>query len=259
MKNYVISLKSATERRKHIKKEFGKQQVDFEFFDALTPETAKQYITDKALPFELEPDHLTPVELACMMSHVAVWKKALDEGISHFTVFEDDVYLGQDAGFYLNNSDWIKSSWNFIKIETVYNKVLLDNKNLSSVGKQRHLAPLKGKHLGTGAYSLSNKGVQQLLSYTLQHIMQPIDETIFRDYIEDNIEPVYQMTPALCIQDIILNASSDNLILPSTIIENRKERMRSVKKKGLAKIRREANRLIDQTKDAIFAKQIPFR
>ncbi|PNK59480.1 glycosyltransferase family 25 protein [Psychrobacter sp. FDAARGOS_221] len=259
MKNYVISLKSATERRQHIKKEFGKQQVDFEFFDALTPETAKQYITDKALPFELEPDHLTPVELACMMSHVAVWKKALDEGVSHFTVFEDDVYLGQDAAFFLNNSDWIKPSWDIIKIETVDNKVLLNTKKQTSIEKQRQLIPLKGKHLGAGAYTLSRQGAQKVLNYTLQHIMLPIDETVFRDLINENVMPVYQMVPALCIQDIILNKSAEALVLPSTLEEDRRKRMRSEKKKGLAKIRREANRLVDQTKDALFAKSIPFR
>lgn len=259
MKNYVISLKSAIERREHIKKEFGKQQVDFEFFDALTPEMAKQYITDKALPFELEPDHLTPVELACMMSHVAVWKKALDEGVSHFTVFEDDVYLGQDSAFYLNNSDWIKLDWDLIKIETVGNKVLLNTRKQTSIEKQRHLIPLKGKHLGAGAYILSRQGAQKVLHYTLEHTMLPVDETVFRDLINENVMPVYQMVPALCIQDIILNKSAEALVLPSILEKDRRKRMRSKKKKGLAKIRREASRLVDQTKDALFAKPIPFR
>ncbi|MUG31811.1 glycosyltransferase family 25 protein [Psychrobacter sanguinis] len=259
MKNYVISLSSATDRREHIKKEFGKQQVDFEFFNALTPEMAKQYITDNALPFQLEPDHLTPVELACMMSHVAVWKKALYEGVSHFTVFEDDVYLGQDAAFYLNNSDWIKPDWHIIKIETMDNKVLLNSKWSVSVKNQRQLTTLKGKHLGAAAYIFSKQGAQKVLNYTLQHTMLPIDETVFRDLINENVMPVYQMVPALCIQDTALNKSAEVSALPSTLEEDRRKRMRSEKKKALGKIRREVNRLIDQTKDALFAKTIPFR
>ncbi|WP_019671980.1 glycosyltransferase family 25 protein [Psychrobacter lutiphocae] len=259
MKNYVISLKSASERREHIEKEFGKHQVEFEFFDALTPDTAKQYILDNKLPFELEPEHLTPVELACMMSHIAVWKKALAEGVSYFTVFEDDVYLGQDASFYLNSSDWINPNWHILKIETVNNKVILDNTKQIPLAKQRKLVPLKGKHLGAGAYTLSQQGAEQLLAYAMQHTMLPIDETVFRDFIEADQEPVYQMVPALCIQDIVLNATADSLQLPSTLEADRRKRMRSEKKGGLAKIRREANRLVEQTKDALFAKQIPFR
>ncbi|MFY1026403.1 glycosyltransferase family 25 protein [Actinobacillus seminis] len=34
MQNYVISLKSAVLRRKHIEKTFSSQQIDFRFFDA---------------------------------------------------------------------------------------------------------------------------------------------------------------------------------------------------------------------------------
>jgi glycosyl transferase family 25 len=41
MKNIVISLKTATARREHIVQEFGKQNIGFEFFDALTPDLAR--------------------------------------------------------------------------------------------------------------------------------------------------------------------------------------------------------------------------
>ena len=37
MKKFVISLSIAQERRKHIVAEFTKQEVDFEFIDAITP------------------------------------------------------------------------------------------------------------------------------------------------------------------------------------------------------------------------------
>ena len=35
--NYVIILTTATYRREHITKEFGKQNISFEFFDDITP------------------------------------------------------------------------------------------------------------------------------------------------------------------------------------------------------------------------------
>ena len=37
MKKMVISLSTAKERREHIMAEFAQQDVDFEFFDAITP------------------------------------------------------------------------------------------------------------------------------------------------------------------------------------------------------------------------------
>ncbi|WP_077587461.1 glycosyltransferase family 25 protein [Rodentibacter caecimuris] len=33
--NYVISLTTATQRREHIKKEFGRHNISFEFYDTL--------------------------------------------------------------------------------------------------------------------------------------------------------------------------------------------------------------------------------
>ncbi|WP_227681697.1 glycosyltransferase family 25 protein [Psychrobacter glacincola] len=121
MKNIVISLESAVERRKHINEEFGKYKVDFEFFDALTPDTAKDFANNLGL--NLKDAKLTPGELACMMSHVAIWKKTIDENIPYVTIFEDDIYLGEDAEELLNRSTWIKSEWNIIKIETVLKKL----------------------------------------------------------------------------------------------------------------------------------------
>jgi len=259
MKNFVISLKSAIERREHINNEFGKHNVNFAFFDALTPETAKIYIQKYNLPFQLESMHLTSVEMACMMSHIAVWKKAIDENIPYITVFEDDIYLGVDSEHFLSNSKWIKPNWNIIKIETVYNKVLLNQKRYHNLPKERQLIPLKDKHLGAGAYTLSLQGIKDLFDYSLQREMLPIDETIFRDYILDNHEPVYQMVPALCVQDIIISKRGKGLLLPSSLEESRSKRMCYAKKKGLAKIRREVSRLVEQAKYSLHAEEIPFK
>ena len=259
MRNFVISLTSAHERREHIRKEFEKHNVKFEFFDALTPESANGYLQDNSVIFENEPEHLTPVELACMLSHIAIWQKAVKQSLPYITVFEDDIYLGQNAEFFLNHSKWLKPSHNIVKIETVNKKVILDSKSHETLPHNRQLIPLKSEHLGAGAYTLSLNGVKLLLNYILKHKVLPIDETLFRDFITDQSEPVYQMVPAICIQDIILRSSEQELILPSSLEEDRKNRMRKEKKNGLAKIRREANRLIQQAKDSLFAKEIPFR
>ena len=79
MKNIVISLKTAVDRRHHIEQEFQKNHVNFEFFDALTPDLAKPY-AEKILA-KLQDSNLTGGELACMMSHVSIWQKMIDEDI----------------------------------------------------------------------------------------------------------------------------------------------------------------------------------
>ena len=257
MKNFVISLTSATERRKHINHEFGKHNVNFEFFDAMTPETAENYAN--SLGLNLNDTGLTLGELACMMSHVALWKKAIDENTPYITIFEDDIYLGEDANHLLNDSEWIKSDWNIIKIEAFAKKALLSTTKCEILSTKRQITQLKGKNLGAAGYIISVRGARLLLDNILTRKLQPIDEIIFDIFIKQDIEPVYQMIPALCVQEMILKSRRNELNLPSSLEQDRKKRMKLEKKKGWLKLKKETNRVFLQTKEALFAKDISFK
>ncbi len=256
MKNLVISLASATDRRAHITNEFGKHNVDFEFFDALTPDAAKAYA--QRLDIDLH-SKLTPTELACMMSHVATWQKMLDENIPYMTIFEDDVYLGEDASQLLNRTDWIQPDWNIIKIEAFSKSAYLSSKSYDVLADKRKIAVLEGKHLGTAGYILSTHGAKLLLDFILNHPPQPLDKLIFNEFVFKHSEPVYQMLPALCEQEKIMIHDKKAHTLPSSLTTERQVRRRSEKKQGLAKLQLEASRLVTQIKKALFAKKITFK
>ena len=115
MKNIVISLKTATARREHIVQEFGKQNIGFEFFDALTPDLARP-LAEK-MQLNVEDEYLTGGELACFMSHVSIWQKMVDEQLPYVAIFEDDVFLGERAFDIFNSSSWIQEDWHIIKTE----------------------------------------------------------------------------------------------------------------------------------------------
>ena len=51
--NYVISLSSASQRREHIIKEFGKHHIPFEFYDAITPSECLNQLIQTYLPILL--------------------------------------------------------------------------------------------------------------------------------------------------------------------------------------------------------------
>jgi len=257
MKNIVISLRSAKNRRQHIEKEFQKHNVDFTFFDALTPDLAQSRAID--MKINNNEQTLSNGELACLMSHVSIWQKMISEGIPHLAIFEDDVYLGNDAEYLLNTSAWIHSKWNIIKTETVYNKVFLSGNIHQIIAGKRYIAQLKGENLGTGGYILSLHGAKLYLDYILSNKLRPLDELIFDKFISQNSEPVYQMIPALCIQEIILNENKTALLLPSSLIEERRNRMSSEKKSAIYKLKRESNRLVLQLKKSMFAKDLYFK
>lgn len=260
MKNIVISLKSAVDRRNHITNEFQNHNVSFEFFDALTPDLAESYA--KKLSLKLQDSNLTGGELACMMSHVAVWEKIIAEQLDYVAIFEDDVFLGEDATELLTQTNWIQPDWNIIKIEAFSKKAYLSSKTYEVIPNKRKLAILEGKNLGAAGYILSLQGAKLFLDFILKQPAKPVDKMIFDEFIATQIEPVYQMLPALCEQEKILKKKQDNnseVTLPSALSSERKLRRKQEKKKGFSKLQLEASRLIRNTKKHLLAKKIVFK
>lgn len=255
MKNIVISLKSAGDRRNHITNEFQNHNVSFEFFDALTPDVAKSYA--KNLSKNFEESDLTGGELACMMSHVSIWKKIIDESIPYLAVFEDDVYLGADAEYLLNTTNWIKPTWNIIKIEAFSKKVFLSSNYTKIAGCKRQITQLKGENLGTAGYIISKDAAQIYLNCIHNNVLLPLDEMMFDYFINHGNEPVYQMVPALCIQEMLLNKEA--ALLPSSLVKDRKNRMYLETTSVLYKLKRETSRIGTQARKAVFAKEVTFR
>ena len=256
MKNIVISLKTATARREHIVQEFGKQNVGFEFFDALTPDLARP-LAEK-MQLNIQDEFLSPGELACFMSHVSIWQKMVDEHIPHLAIFEDDVYLGKDAAELLNSAGWINPNWDIIKTEAFADQVFLGKNQSEIANGMRHIVQLMGKNLGTAGYILSIEGAQKYLNYVQQIQLIPLDQVMFDEFIRHTFHPVYQMTPALCIQEMMLFPEKKTT-LSSDLIAERKSRMKKQKKKGWAKVKLEILRILKQVKYALVGKRVEFK
>jgi len=226
MKNFVISLTTATARRSHIQQQFDAQNIPFEFFDAITPAPAQRLVEQLNLP--IRQDLLTGGELACFMSHVSVWQRVVDEKISHIAVFEDDVTISQLAKTYLLDGDWIPEDCQIIKIEAFKPRVYMSYNGEYSVHGDRKLSMLLQDHLATAGYILTLEGARSLLSYVQSNeSTKPIDHIMFVHYVKDGQYPVFQMHPALCIQDDILNQHQARL--PSMLEQDRSQRHKQEK------------------------------
>ena len=202
MKSYVISLNNAIDRRQHICNELD--GLDFDFFDAVTPDQAEQIANVIGFSF-VACLNLSPAEKACFASHVCLWQKMLDENLPFMAIFEDDIYLGDDAKELLNHDDWVsdliyQQSCDVIKLETFMDKVHL-GQGIKLAITYRQLHRLKSRHSGSGGYVLSNK-VARLLIDLIKHAgnegYAPIDHFLFDQYLRKLT--IYQINPALCIQ-----------------------------------------------------------
>jgi len=236
MKNFVISLKSAKDRRAHILQQFDDKDIPFSFFDAIEPDSI--VIQAEKINLTLCQSDLSQNELACLLSHVSLWQKAIDEKIPAIAIFEDDIHLSQDAELFLKDSNWL--SHDIVKTEKAYAKVVLDlDKTKVFNNKNFFLRRLRKAHLGAAGYILSYKGAIELVEYLKkQDVFDHVDQMIFRKYISERNSGVYQLVPALCIQDYILNPNEQKF---TTSLQWRDQVVS--KPKGLQKILREVSRV----------------
>ncbi|OTG84715.1 glycosyltransferase family 25 protein [Acinetobacter sp. ANC 4648] len=227
MKNFVISLSTAVKRREHISAEFGRQDIEFQFFDAVVPETMESMVRELGL--DLTATDLKKSEVSCLLSHVALWKKAVDDNLDYIAIFEDDIYLGSQAKTFLSDPSWIPKDYNIIKLEAFYRYItVLNDKDDISIA-QRKLAVLKSRHMGCGGYILSNNGAANLLKFIKKYKkLIPIDHIVFNDYMLQGNDRIFQMVPALCIQDFILNKCHEKF--PSHLEDDRRVRKGEVEK-----------------------------
>lgn len=255
MKNYVISLASALDRRKHIEKEFSTQNIEFEFFDAITPDTVKLKI-HQLLP-NICIDRISLGELACCVSHMVLWQHAIDQNMSHIAIFEDDIFLGKNAHDFLMHPDWVDVDWDVVKLETFYEKTFIDSPQINIFSRQ--VSRLCESHFGAAGYILSNHAIQKIFENLRSSTnLLPVDHILFSNqeslFGKLNIQ---QLSPALCIQEKILKDKT-NL---SNALDIYRQQWRPPKEKMnfYQKILREFHRLAKQIRFFLFAQVISFK
>lgn len=258
MEKIVISLKCALKRREHIHQQFNRNDLCYSFFDAIPPDAVKNQA--QVLGIEYETQGLTENELACLISHVSLWDKIVTDKIPYMAIFEDDVYLGDDASHYLNQTQWINPDWHIIKLEAFSNNVFLDKKSHALDKGNRVINQLIGKNLGAAGYILSETGAHFLLDYMRNNLIaKPLDHIIFDHCTRLNDIKIYQMNPALCIQSFIYDGSHANF--PSALESERylKRRSESKKRSIFQKIKREFTRTWKKIMNRIFSKKVSFK
>ncbi|ENX12102.1 hypothetical protein F895_03613 [Acinetobacter sp. CIP 64.2] len=252
MSVFVISLDSAHERRQHIREEFSKNSVVFNFYDAITPKTLS-CAADSVQIDLTRKGVLTDGELACLLSHVMLWKKIVDQNLEYMAIFEDDVYLGEDIQSFFKDFAWIPDDIHIIKLEAFDKEV--DLSFFSKLSKSgRGLYHLKAMHLGGAGYILSKTAAKHYLKLIVDMPeLVPVDHILFGCDVKNGKYKVYQMTPAICAQDFYIYNKYDNL--PSHLEVERSVRhhaeklLRLQQKQNMSlsvKIKRELFRLFRQ-------------
>ncbi|ENX53184.1 hypothetical protein F885_00964 [Acinetobacter higginsii] len=254
VKNFVVSLKTAVDRRTHIEDQFMQQGIAFSFFDAIEPQQVEELAA--RLSVRIHNCHLSQGELGCLFSHILLWKKAIDENIDYIGIFEDDIYLGGQAKAFLSDHGWIKAQWDIIKIEknSAFNYLSLTDK--TSLENGRIISRLLNPNFGTAGYILSNKAAQSLLCYIQNlSVVDHVDQIMFKKYLKYGEYPVYQVNPALCIQEYLLYPDDKKFQSSLSWRDSYKKKEQS----PLNKIKRELTRVFLQLYRLPFKVKIIFK
>lgn len=245
MKNIaVVSLKSEYKRRQHIEALFSDNKLDFEFFDAIDKSKVAGILNNYKII--INSKNISLGEVACYLSHYCLWQQVVEKDLPYLMIFEDDIYFSQSAKALLNQLNWLPNSFDIIKLETMYQRVLI-NKGINLPMKHR-LSKMKSRHMGAAGYIISREGAEKLIAMTQQFgIDLPVDQVMFNKLIKQMQIEVFQVFPALCIQDKIYNEES--IRFESELEETRAElKDMNLKPSRYQKLTRELGKIYQQLK-----------
>lgn len=184
-------------------------------------------------------------EIACFLSHRACWERIAASRAQFGAVFEDDVHLSPDAAAWLSNSTWIPEDADIIKLEMFRRKVIVDRATVH-LNPERQLMRLRSQHVGAAGYILRRETARMLLGLS-EKISHPVDLFLFNPKCGPFEQmAIYQMHPALCVQDWLLRDRSNMVDIGSLLEEERQQhKLRGIKKLS-AELRRPLRQLVTQ-------------
>ncbi len=174
MKCFVINLERAIDRRKKIIEEFGRQSVQFEFFTAKDKLQLNNRDLQEAGAFEARflnwrhPDFNG--HLACWLSHLELWKKAVKNDENMIAVFEDDATLSPDINVALDAIELASSNFDIVFLNNRHPHRRF--REMIKLNDRFNLGLIRFGTLGTEGYVISKHAMQHILNRQFKYHIQ---------------------------------------------------------------------------------------
>ena len=141
----------------------------------------------------------------------------------------------------IQNEAWIPADAHSVKLDTYLQRVKLGDARPAPGSRQ--IARLYTRHESSAAYLLSRDGAERYLELTANSV-SPADYSLFPKYPHRLGLRVYQLNPAVAIQDHLLPAAEGGHTFPTAMASSDASRPRTAKRVG-----RETKRLVSQVAD----------
>jgi len=184
VKAYVINLARVPERKASIEAELAKTGIHYEIIGAVDGQTLD--VTDRNL---VVPDGLIPRRghwpnvAACSLSHLAAYRRVLDEDLPGALILEDDISLPGDL---VDLTEQVASSAEGAEVvlygygrKSSEHPVLLSSVNPTALGNRSLLSPIDvGNVRGATGYYIKAEACRRIVDNLLP-ITVPADEWEF--------------------------------------------------------------------------------
>lgn len=232
MKSYVINLDRNPERLAHIDQRFKELGLPYEriaAFDgrALPKEDFESFCA--ARPMEGSGDSSTggirkwnPASMGCFLSHYESWKRIAEGPDEYAAVFEDDIYISQSIIPLMSSTGWIPAGCDVLKLEISYNRIKTGAPAAQIGGRSiRPVIPSPYERcwpVCTGAVIISRKAARMCIDAAAkEHMFTDIFLFAPKESLMARRLKVYQVCPAVCVQDKFLHKDSSNATFKSNI------------------------------------------
>lgn len=229
---YLINLDRDRDRLAHMREQLS----DVPFTRAPAVDGTRNPETTKGL---------TRFELACIASHRNAWAQFLGTPDRHACFLEDDLHIWPGFKALVDDDAWIPPDAHSVKIDTYLQKVKLGERGAALGGRQ--VARLYTRHESSAAYMLSRAGAERYLALTARPTL-PADYALFPKNARRLGLHIYQLTPAVAIQDHLRPAAEGGRTIPTAMNAGAPASAR--RSSPLVKLGREVARLAGQAADA---------
>jgi glycosyl transferase family 25 len=212
----VINLQRSADRLAHMSCVFTALGATFERIEAVDGAQLSEQIVTRVNAANRWIRPLVRPEIGCLLSHRACWQSVANGSAPFAAIFEDDVHLSSAAAPLLRSAQWIPASADLVKLETRGRAVVVGRKSVSATPTHR-LVRLFSFHDGLAGYVVSQRCARWLHEQT-EHCVGPADQVIMNPQF--GLFPqlqVWQLTPSVCIPDVLARAPNDAPGLTSTI------------------------------------------
>ncbi|OHV81585.1 glycosyltransferase family 25 protein [Rhizobium sp. LCM 4573] len=241
MQILVINLDRSTDRWRHMQDQFAKLGLACERIPAIDGRQSG------AIPLQSgQWRFLKPTEIACFLSHGKCWEYFLEGNSEYAAVFEDDIYLSDNAADILSGRMAIPRDIGILKLETFASPVRLSKHSLHSwEGYDIHR--LHSSHFGAAGYIMSRRAAEIIVSLSRQGTLDPVDTFLFgRRGAFWKKNEVFQLSPAICVQST-LDRRGEHIFQTTIEYENPIRRRFGLHQKAW----REISRVIDDATDML--------